>query len=223
MKDSIIFYLISTAIYPMLTYVIMPCIIGLSGQESRVQDVVYSLKNGYELQISLSPDSMRVFTLKHDGREYVVEKDPYDGYDKEKFAIRYSEIDFDDYFVLDRWECQYSVYLYLYEKSTGKNLFKDKQYLESGYDASANLLLYLDTDDKTNPNGNLTLLNLNNLTTVEIDVRRFIPTKDVLPNYYWSDFSVSKISDQSVRVTYDGEGQKSIVSVISLVTSCPCH
>ncbi len=138
-------------------------------------------------------------------------------------AMRYSEIDFDDYFVLDRWECQYSVYLYLYEKSTRKNLFKDKQYLESGYDASANLLLYLDTDDKTNPNGNLTLLNLNNLTTVEIDVRHFIPTEDVLPNYYWSDFSVSKISDQSVRVTYDGEGQKSIVSVISLVMSCPCH
>lgn len=61
----------------------------------------------------------------------MIEKDPYYGSDKGKFAIRYSEIDFDDYLVLDRWGSQYSVYLYLYVKSTGKNLFKDKLYLES--------------------------------------------------------------------------------------------
>lgn len=33
----------------------------------------------------------------------MIEKDPYYGSDKGKFAIRYSEIDFDDYLVLDRW------------------------------------------------------------------------------------------------------------------------
>lgn len=174
---------------------------------------VYSLKNGYELRISLSPDSIHVFTLKQDGEGYVMEKDPYCGYNKEKFALRYSGIDFDDYLVLDRWESQYSVYLYLYEKNTGKNLFKDKLYLESGYDASANLLLYLDTDGKTNPKGNLTLLNLQNLSTMEVDVRRFIP-EDVLPNYYWNDFSVKKVNNTSVCITYDGEKSKQISELI---------
>ncbi|MCC8170329.1 MAG: hypothetical protein LIP00_00810 [Parabacteroides sp.] len=177
-------------------------------QESQVTDV-YPLKNGYELRISLSPDSMRVFTLKRGDKERVIETDPYYGDEREKFCIRYSGIDFDDYFVLDRWESQYSVYLYLYEKSSGKNLFTDKQYLESGCDASANFLLYLDTDNQTNPEGNLTLLNLQNLTTVEIDVRRFIP-REVLPNYYWEDFRVNKAGDKSVRITYDGEKQQSI-------------
>ena len=174
---------------------------------------VYSLKNGYELRISLSPDSIHVFTLKQDDKWCVMEKDPYCGYDKEKFALRYSGIDFDDYLVLDRWESQYSVYLYLYEKSTGKNLFKDKLYLESGYDSSANLLLYLDTDDKTNPKGNLTLLNLQNLSAMEVDVRRFIP-EDILPNYYWNDFSVKKVNNTSVCITYDGEKSKQISELL---------
>ena len=295
MKDKIIFYIISVAIYPLLTYVIIPYIIALQSfhgdaagnamerayaylfgcaiafvialivsfvvsykwlhctwyavlafalgiflvwfhedgklkelfledkepdysQESWIRDV-YPLKNGYELQISLSPDSIHVFTLKQDDKERVIEKDAYYGCDKEKFAIRYSEIDFDDYLVLDRWESQYSVYLYLYEKSTGKNLFKDKLYLESGYDASANLLLYLDTDSRKNPKGNLLLLNLQNLTTIEIDVRCFIP-KDVLPNYYWDDFSVNKLSDKFVRITYDGERKKSIDFPIPFETVC---
>lgn len=200
MKSKIIFYIISIVTYPLLAYIIT--------QDTCVQDA-YSLKNGYELQVSLSSDSIHIFTLKQGDKEYVIEKDPYYGYDKEKFAIRYSGIDFDDYLVLDRWESQYSVYLYLYEKSTGKNLFKDKQYLESGYDTSTNLLLYLDTDNKTNPKGNLTLLDLQNLATVEIDVRLFIP-KDVLPNYYWDDFSVKKVNEQSVCITYDGERQTSI-------------
>lgn len=200
MKSKIIFYIISIVTYPLLAYIIT--------QDTCVQDA-YSLKNGYELQVSLSSDSIHIFTLKQGDKEYVIEKDPYYGYDKEKFAIRYSGIDFDDYLVLDRWESQYSVYLYLYEKSTRKNLFKDKQYLESGYDTSTNLLLYLDTDNKTNPKGNLTLLDLQNLATVEIDVRLFIP-KDVLPNYYWDDFSVKKVNEQSVCITYDGERQTSI-------------
>ena len=85
--------------------------------------------------------------------------------------------------------------------------------MESGYDASANLLLYLDTDDKTNPKGNLTLLNLQNLSAMEVDVRRFIP-EDTLPNYYWNDFSVKKVNNTSVCITYDGEKSKQISELI---------
>ena len=171
--------------------------IGLSLLNSglRAQEV-YLLKGGYELDISFSPDSMQVFTLRHEAMSRVIEEDPF---------LRYSGIDFNAYLVLDRWESQCDVCLYLYEKSSGKNLFKDKRYYESGYDMEHELLLYLDTDEKANPEGNLTLLDLHGLSEIHVDVSAFI-TEKVFPVYYWTEFRINKVDDGYVSITYEGEG-----------------
>ena len=65
-------------------------------------------------------------------------------------------------------------------------------------------MLYRDADDKTNPDGNLTLLDLQMLSETEIDIRQFIP-KGESPVYYQANFEISKVTGDSVYITYHTE------------------
>lgn len=180
------------------------CIDACPQERCDVKQDIYRLQQGYELCVSLSPDSIRRFTLKHGDETRLIEEEPIECTQADKYALRYGGMDFEKYFVLDRWESQYTVRLYLYEKSTGKNLFKDKLYYESGYNTPSDLLLYRDADDKTNPDGNLTLLDLQTLSETAIDIRQFIP-KGESPVYYQANFEISKVTGDSVYITYHTE------------------
>lgn len=177
------------------------CIYAYPQKECNIKQYIYLLQQGYELYVSLSSDSIQRFTLKYADTTRLIEEDPIECAQAEKYALRYTGIDFDEYFALDRWESQYNVRLYLYEKSTGKNLFKDKLYYKSDYDTTSDLLLYWDADNKTNPKGNLTLLDLQTLSEMEIEIRLFIP-KGESPVYYWTNFEISKVTRDSVYITY---------------------
>lgn len=166
-----------------------------------VKQDIYQLQQGYELCVFLSPDSIRRFILRHGDQTRLIEEEPIECTQTDKYALRYNGMDFEKYFVLDRWESQYTVRLYLYEKSTGKNLFKNKLYYESDCDTPSGLLLYRDADSKTNPDGNLTLLDLQTLSETKIDIRQFIP-KEESPVYYLANFEISKVTGDSVYITY---------------------
>ena len=101
------------------------CMSACPQERCDVKQDIYRLQQGYELCVSLSPDSIRRFTLKYGDETRLIEEEPIECTQADKYALRYSGIDFEKYFVLDRWESQYNVRLYLYEKSTGKNLFKN--------------------------------------------------------------------------------------------------
>ena len=169
---------------------------------------IYPLKGGYELSVEISPDSSVIFMLKQGTSEQVIEEDYVDD-DSEKFALRYSGMDFEHYFVLNRWESAYKVAIWLYEKSTGKNLFKEKQYYESCYDLPSNLLLYLDSDENANPEGNLTLLDLNDLSSTTVGIRLFTP-ENPPEMYYWADFEISKVIDDQVYITYNEANKQGV-------------
>lgn len=180
------------------------CMSACPQEKCNVKQDIYQLQQGYELCVFLSPDSIRRFILKYGHETLLIEEEPLECTQADKYALRYSGMDFEKYFVLDRWESQYTVRLYLYEKSTGKNLFKNKLYYRSGYDTPSDLLLYRDADDKTNPDGNLTLLDLQMLSETEIDIRQFIP-KGESPVYYQANFEISKVTGDSVYITYHTE------------------
>lgn len=180
------------------------CMSACPQEKCNVKQDIYQLQQGYELCVFLSPDSIRRFILKYGHETLLIEEEPLECTRADKYALRYSGMDFEKYFVLDRWESQYTVRLYLYEKSTGKNLFKNKLYYRSGYDAPSDLLLYQDADDKSNPDGNLTLLDLQTLSETEIDIRQFIP-KGESPVYYQANFEISKVTGDSVYITYHTE------------------
>lgn len=89
-------------------------------------DTTYYLKNGYLLHEFTSDDSLLIFSLeKNDFQKTIVEQGRF--MDDSVFDVRYddnyTELDFEKYFVISHKLALTEVSYYIFEKSTGKNVF----------------------------------------------------------------------------------------------------
>ena len=161
----------------------------------------YHLKKGYDLYSEVLNDSSLQFTLKKGKFKKIISTELYAPEVNDKYNLHYSNIDFEDYVVLTRSEGNYIRILYLYQKSTGENIFYNKRFLEVSYDVKESVLFYFNDDNNENPSGNLTLLDLKNQTSIEIDVEKFTDGKQ-MSNYYYVSFNIEKADSSSITITY---------------------
>lgn len=164
----------------------------------------YYLKNGYHLYSEVINDSILQFTLKKGDVKRIISSDSYFTGTNEKYNLHYNNIDFDDYVVLIRSEGNYTRIINLYQKDSGKNLFANKRFLEVCYDINNNMLIYLNDNSNENPLGNLTLLFLDDLTMINIDIDLFARGKQ-LSNYYYTGFSIKDVTERCITIEYVGE------------------
>lgn len=164
----------------------------------------YHLKNGYDLYSEVINDSILRFILRKGDLKRVISSEPYLTGTNEKYNLHYNNRDFDDYVALTRSEGNYIRIVHLYQKSSGKNLFANKRFLEVCYDMDNNILIYLNDNSNENPAGNLTLLFLDDLTVLDIDIGLFAKGKQLI-NYYYTAFSIEDITRDYITIAYTAE------------------
>jgi len=160
----------------------------------------HNLKNAYTLEITTEQsDSMFTYTVELKGKtsSKILFQEDYTDRLPNKYIPYYSGKDFDDYLVLNVNQGNYSIAIYLIEKSSGNNIFQDKDndYLQSSYDLNNNILLYCYNDE-------MFLYDLKTQKKIALDMNDFT---DWAGAGYWNYFKIDNVTDKYIDVIYFGE------------------
>lgn len=168
--------------------------VNLHGQNVKI----YTLKNEYELHKVITSDSI-FFNVKKDNLIINVSKEYYNGDISDKFYKNYSNVDFNDYFLLTKGGGNWISYCYLISKKQHKMLFQDREYILGCFDTNSDLLMVFDINNFNNA----VLFDLKNDTFANIDISTVVKDKYPPVNYY-TLFQIKSTNSEVIVVKYQG-------------------
>ena len=177
-------------------------------------DTTYYLKNGYLLHEFTSDDSLLIFSLeKNDFQKTIVEQGRF--MDDSVFDVRYddnyTELDFEKYFVISHKLALTEVSYYIFEKSTGKNVFDGYDCFISNIDEltenNDSLLLCVCRPEKDYFDYKLFLCDLSKDIFQELNIDDFFSETSDMPPFIADCFRLQKTDNDSVVITYNNDNQ----------------